>query len=76
MGAYYTKEDITEYIAKNTVIPHLLEQARERCKVAFEGEASVWSLLKENPDRYLYPAMKTGVIDVPEPECRISCKRA
>ncbi|MCL2829892.1 MAG: SAM-dependent methyltransferase [Betaproteobacteria bacterium] len=63
MGAYYTKEDITEYIGKNTLIPHLLEQTRERCKVAFEGEASVWNLLKREPDRYLYPAMKTGVID-------------
>lgn len=63
MGAYYTKEDITEYISKNTVIPHLLEQARERCKVAFDGDASVWNLLKADPDRYLYPAMKTGVID-------------
>lgn len=72
MGAYYTKEDITEYISKNTVIPHLIEQARERCKVAFDGEASVWNLLKADPDRYIYPAMKTGVIDtagnvVPEP---------
>ena len=63
MGAYYTKEDITEYISKNTVIPHLLEQARERCKVAFDGDASVWSLLKADPHRYIYPAMKTGVID-------------
>lgn len=63
MGAYYTKEDITEYISKNTVVPHLIEQARERCKVAFDGEASVWNLLKADPDRYLYPAMKTGVVD-------------
>ncbi len=63
MGAYYTKEDITEYISKTTVIPHLLDQARERCKVAFEGELSVWSLLKADPYRYIYPAMKTGVID-------------
>jgi hypothetical protein len=63
MGAYYTKEDITEYISKNTVIPQLIEQARERCKVAFEGEASVWNLLKADPERYIYPAMKTGVID-------------
>ena len=59
MGAYYTKEDITEYISKNTVIPHLLEQARERCKVAFEGESSVWKLLQGDPERYIYPAMKT-----------------
>ena len=63
MGAYYTKEDITEYISKNTVIPHLIEQARERCKVAFDGEASAWNLLQADPDRYIYPAMKTGVID-------------
>jgi len=63
MGAYYTKEDITEYIAKNTVIPHLLERAREGCKAAFTGEASVWFLLRNDPDRYLYPAMKIGVID-------------
>ncbi len=63
MGAYYTKEDITGYIAKNTVVPHLIEQARERCKVAFEGEASMWNLLQADPDHYIYPAMKTGVID-------------
>lgn len=73
MGAYYTKEDITEYISKNTVVPHLLAQAHERCKVAFEGEASVWTLLKSDPDRYIYPAMKTGVVGtggklVPESE--------
>ena len=58
MGAYYTKEDITEYISKNTVIPHLLEKARERCKVAFASESSVWKLLQAEPDRYIYPAMK------------------
>lgn len=63
MGAYYTKEDITEYISKNTVVPHLLDQSRERCKVAFDGESSVWGLLRNDPDRYLYQAMKTGVLD-------------
>jgi len=63
MGAYYTKEDITEYISKNTVIPHLLDRARERCKVAFDGASSVWGLLQADPQRYIYPAMKTGVLD-------------
>lgn len=63
MGAYYTKEDVTENIAKNTVVPHLLDQAQARCRVAFDGEASVWSLLKNEPDRYLYPSLKTGVVD-------------
>lgn len=37
MGAYYTKEDITEYISKNTIIPCLFDKARKACKIAFEG---------------------------------------
>jgi hypothetical protein len=64
MGAYYTKEDITEYISKNTVIPFLVDAARSKCKVAFEegdtGVSPVWDLLKENPDRYIYPAVRHG----------------
>ena len=63
MGAYYTKEDITGYISQNTVVVHLLEHTRERCKVAFDGETSVWGLLKTDPWRYIYSAMKTGVVD-------------
>lgn len=60
MGAYYTKEDITEYISKNTILPFLLERTREGCKVAFEGEASVWSLLQGDPDRYIHAAVRYG----------------
>ena len=67
MGAYYTKEDITEYISKNTIIPFLFDVARKGCKIAFEGEASVWQLLQSDPDRYIYDAVKTGVeLDLPE----------
>ncbi len=63
MGAYYTKEDITEYISKNTVIPFLFDAARAKCKVAFENlnGPTVWDLLRENPDRYIYDAVKKGV---------------
>ncbi len=50
MGAYYTKEDITEYIGKNTILPFTLEQARSNCKVAFAGaESEVWRLLQRRP---------------------------
>ena len=67
MGAYYTQEDITEYISKNTVIPSLFETTRKRCRIAFEGEASIWKLLQAKPDRYIYDAVKTGaVLDLPE----------
>jgi hypothetical protein len=79
MGAYYTKEDITGYISKNTVIPHLFDAARKECKSAFDlpsppgtsapeakrsgggtgGE--VWRFLQEDPDRYIYAAVRKGV---------------
>jgi cell fate (sporulation/competence/biofilm development) regulator YlbF (YheA/YmcA/DUF963 family) len=68
MGAYYTREDITGYISKNTVIPFLFDQAREKCRVAFEGEPSVWSLLAADPDRYIYEAVRKGTELVLPPE--------
>jgi hypothetical protein len=67
MGAYYTKEDITEYISKNSVIPYLFDEARKKCKIAFEGDQSVWRLLQADPDRYVYDAVKKG-IDLPLPD--------
>jgi len=61
MGAYYTKEDITGYISKNTIIPFLFDQAQKKCRIAFEGGQAVWQLLKEDPGRYIYDAVKKGV---------------
>ncbi|MCX6071375.1 MAG: SAM-dependent methyltransferase, partial [Chloroflexi bacterium] len=63
MGAYYTKEDITEYISKSTVVPFLLDAARAKCRVAFENPngPTVWDLLREDPDRYIYPAVRHSV---------------
>ncbi|NEQ19194.1 MAG: SAM-dependent DNA methyltransferase [Microcoleus sp. SIO2G3] len=61
MGAYYTKEDITEYISKNTILPFLFDRAEKGCKVAFKPEGAVWALLRENPDHYIYPAVRHGV---------------
>jgi hypothetical protein len=91
MGAYYTKEDITEYIGKNTILPFLFDAARKECRIAFEGSSSrreeahskqatqesqslvtsaatptIWDLLRENPDRYIYPAVRHGT-DKPLP---------
>jgi len=66
MGAYYTKEDITEYIAQNTIIPFLLDETRKGCAVAFAPDGSVWRLLRDDPDRYIHDAMKKGA-DLPLP---------
>ncbi|HDQ99961.1 MAG TPA: hypothetical protein ENN51_06735 [candidate division WOR-3 bacterium] len=62
MGAYYTKEDITEYIGRNTIVPRLLDIARKNCKVAFEGDGAVWRLLQADPDRYIFEPVRRGVI--------------
>lgn len=61
MGAYYTKEDITEYIGKNTIIPALFDKAHKSCSIAFEGEHSIWRLLQADPDRYIHEAMLRGM---------------
>ena len=70
MGAYYTKEDITDYIAKNTVIPFLFDAAKPKCKVAFENPdgPTIWDLLREDPDRYIYAAVNHGVERTLPPE--------
>ncbi len=59
MGAYYTKEDITEYIGKNTLIPCLLAKVRAEHFSAFDQLA--WPLLQQSGDAYLYPAMLKGM---------------
>lgn len=61
MGAYYTKEDITDYIGKNTIIPCLLNKVRAEHPSAFDALA--WPLLQQSGDAYIYPAMLKGVDD-------------
>ena len=61
MGAYYTKEDITGYITRNTVIPFLFDAAKKECPVAFSPGGGVWRLLQDDPDLYIYPAVAHGV---------------
>ena len=69
MGAYYTKEDITEYISKNTIIPFLFDAVRVKCLVTFDNsnKPTIWDLLRDNPDRYIYAAVRHGC-DLPLPQ--------
>ncbi len=61
MGAYYTKEDITGYISRNTIIPFLFDQAKKECAIAFKPDGAIWRLLSEDPDRYFYEAVRHGI---------------
>ncbi len=61
MGAYYTKEDITGYIARNTILPFVLGEACKQCAIAFQTGSALWKLLRDNPDRYIHEAVRHGV---------------
>ncbi len=65
MGAYYTKEDITGYISQNTILPFVLDRAARDCAIAFapDSTASVWRLLRHDPDAYIYEPVRHGVVD-------------
>lgn len=60
MGAYYTRDDVTEYIARNTIIPYLFDAVQKNYPHPFQTDLSLWRLLQHNPDRYIYEVMKKG----------------
>lgn len=60
MGAYYTKEDITEYIGRNCIVPWLLKKALG------DEDLSKTTALKKSGVKYIFPAMLKGA-DLPLP---------
>jgi len=61
MGVYYTKEDITEYIGKNCIIPFLMDEAAKTSSAKdFKTDGFVWQMLRESGDRYIYSAVGKG----------------
>ncbi|MDE5923982.1 MAG: SAM-dependent methyltransferase, partial [Muribaculaceae bacterium] len=72
MGAYYTKEDITEYIGRNCIMPYLFDQVRTATldsSKEFESDGYVWHSLRKSGDRYIFDAVKKGYKnfnDIPE----------
>ena len=64
MGAYYTKEDITEYIGRNTIIPWVWIKAVGKRDIGeFLGGSRSCATAT---DRYIFPAMRKG-LDLPLP---------
>jgi hypothetical protein len=53
MGAYYTREDVTAYIAKNCILPALFDAVERRYPEALGESGAVWRLLRKNPERYI-----------------------
>lgn len=61
MGAYYTKEDITEYISKNCVIPYLFDETKRQYPKAFNNDSEIWQLFIKRGTDYIYDSVKHGV---------------
>ena len=69
MGAYYTKEDITEYIGKNCILPFLMDEvAKSPSKKHFTPGGYVWEMLRISGDTYIYDAIKKGteISEIPD----------
>lgn len=60
MGAYYTKEDITEYIGRNTIVPFLMDATKKIDERPFKTNGEVWQFLRESGDTYIFDAVKKG----------------
>jgi hypothetical protein len=60
MGAYYTKEDITGYIARSTIVPALFDSAQAQHPPAFVVTGPFWNTLRSDPDRYIPRDLQYG----------------
>jgi|JI10StandDraft_1071094.scaffolds.fasta_scaffold00915_4 hypothetical protein len=61
MGAYYTKEDITGYNSKNTIIPRLLDMVHEKHPELFANNPNIFQPIFDNPDAFIYESVLHGV---------------
>ena len=66
-GAYYTKEDITGYIGRSTILPYLLDAAKKAYGEPFAQGGAVWERLKDGGDLYIFESVKKGAdADLPD----------
>ena len=69
MGAYYTKEDITEYIGRNTIIPWVWIKAVGKRDISeflvglspCDSPTVGSRVPRDRFDRYIFPAMRKGI---------------
>jgi hypothetical protein len=61
MGAYYTKEDITDYIAKNCIIPWLFDEVKRNYPQPFAADGWLWQMVKSSGNDYIYGAVTYGI---------------
>ncbi len=57
MGAYYTRDDVTTYIARNTILPALFAAIERIHPELFGKQGNIWKLLQQAPERYMQEAI-------------------
>lgn len=67
MGAYYTQQDITEYIARNAILPQIFTSIEKKYRDIFAPNREIWSALRESGDKYIFSEIKKGV-ELPLPD--------
>ncbi len=60
-AAYYTPEDVTGYITRNSIIPQILDTVQKRYPKAFSKNGDIWKLISNNPDRYIFETNRYGM---------------
>lgn len=61
LGAYYTKEDITDYISISTIAIQLIENTILSCKKNDVAIDWIWSELRRNPEKYIHDEVKKDI---------------
>lgn len=75
MGAYYTKEDISEYISKSAIVPFLFTAVEQASPVSFQSDGPIWQLLRTQPERYIPRSVSTEEYLPTETEREYSARR-
>jgi type I restriction-modification system DNA methylase subunit len=60
-GAFYTPNDITNYICKYTIIPFIFEEVKRLYPEPFLENGEISELLRNSCDKYIYCAIKYGI---------------
>jgi len=59
-GAYYTKEDVTGYVGKSSIIPWIFSSIGSECPSFISSESKIWQLLLRSPEAYIFDSVRHG----------------
>ena len=75
MGAYYTQEDITDYVVKNTIVPWVFKVIEDRALGKDKLERKIQLYLKEYYNDCIYDEVKYGCDQQLPPSIEVGIKQ-